>query len=384
MMEASNVTPLPTSQTPLIIDLTETEPYPAHQITHDCPTTPKPPTDHMHPVVEIIREQSSLSLNIEAPKDVRAEEAEIASRRKKSSIARSPQRCRYADAAIITQSSAGMRRKELHKGSAFVIPSGINNQTIPESLIASHSTNPLYADNQFSIKRKASGAFRFLCLPPEIRNSVYRLLLTTPNSPIELPRLASKIAKRSAEWQKCKSARRRARFKTIFLEVLQACKRIHDEASGILYGCNVFKFRSCYSEGAKKVILPTRHLHLLKHIKVAVISRAESLGQDQWVADLLKSFTHEDMRLETFELVWYGWRRLCLRQGGPLSLALQMLHVDRRFVVKVTGEARMQKDMALELKQNVRGARVEIHRPVKISSDGTTVELSDDDESTTR
>lgn len=386
-MAATDINPLVTSQTSLIIDLTDSEPNQVHQATdisfpsQNYQNMPRLPTDHMHSVVNIIRKQSSLSPPIEVSGDVKAEGVECSSHFRKRSTIVPQQRVRYAETLKNIQKSTRKRQMRLRTGSAFKIPLSVDNHAIPESSNASQSTYPSYTDIH-SPKKKggAPSAFRFLSLPPEIRNSVYRLLLTTPTSPIELPRLANKIAKRSAEWQKCKSARRKARFKSIFLEVLQTCKQIHDEASGILYGCNVFKFRSCYSEGAKKVILPTRHLHLLKHIKVSVISLDESLGQDRWVADLLKSFTHEDMRLETFELVWYGWGRLHLHKGGPLSLALQMLHVDRQFVVKVTGAARMEKDMALELKQNVRGARVEIHRPVKISSDGVTVELSDDEE----
>lgn len=386
-MTASNLTSPLTSQTYPTVDLTDPESDPMRQVIDLSSPTPSPApspqrampsTDHMHSVIDIIHKHSSDFPAEESPKDAKAEAVSV---RRKHATSGSLKRTSFVNSSRNKHESTRKRHKPLSTNSRFIVPSGFDDCTISDSSNPSLSTSPSHADVRSSGKNEdESDPFRFLSLPPEIRNSVYRLLLTTPSSPIELPRLANKIATRSAEWRKCKSARRKARFKSIFLEILQTCKQVHNEASGILYGCNVFKFRSCYSEGAKKIVLPTRHLHLLKHIKVAVISLAESLGQDRWVADLLKSFMHEDMQLETFELAWYGWRRLCLRKGGPLSLALQMLHVDRQFVVKIAGEARMQKDMALELQQNVRGARVEIHRPVKISTDGNSVELSDDEE----
>ena len=209
---------------------------------------------------------------------------------------------------------------------------------------------------------KRDDKFPFMRLPPELRNSVYRILLTTPSAPIELPRITRDIATRIREWTKCKdSSSRRARFKSLFLEFLQTCKQVHDEGSSILYGCNVFKFRSCHSEGPRTAVLPTRHLRLLKNIKVSVISREPYNGQDKWVADLLKTFVHDEMRLETFELSWYGWKRYHIGSGGLVCQALQLLQAERQFTVKVLGEARMSKET---LQQNVHSRKVEIHRPV--------------------
>ncbi|MCJ1468304.1 hypothetical protein MMC07_006932 [Pseudocyphellaria aurata] len=228
-------------------------------------------------------------------------------------------------------------------------------------------------------KETVTGPFPFRQLPPEIRNAVYHLLLTTPNTPIELPRLTRNAAARAAQWRKCKSVSQRKQFKSLFLEILQTCKQMHDEASGILYGCNVFKFRSDYKQGPQPIVLPTRHLHLLKHIKISVISSEDSIGHEGWVADLLNGFRTDEMRLDTFEMTWFGWKRFCLRKGGAVSQALQTLSVDRQMIVKVTGEARMEKDMLLELEQNIQAKEIEIHRPVKQVSGGETVEFSDDE-----
>ena len=94
-------------------------------------------------------------------------------------------------------------------------------------------------------KRKPINTFPFLALAPEIRNNVYKLLLTRPyKEPIELPRPTSKAAKaRSATIRDCKTAQQRRAHKQLFLEILATCRQIHDEASGIIYGCNIFQYR---------------------------------------------------------------------------------------------------------------------------------------------
>lgn len=95
------------------------------------------------------------------------------------------------------------------------------------------------------------------------------------------------------------------------------------------------------------------------------------------MADLIKQFVKEDLRLETFEMAWFGWKRLHLRAGGLVCQALLCLDVERSLVIKVTGEARMDKKMKEELEQGLRSNRVEIHRPIKPITGG---ELSEEDE----
>ena len=123
------------------------------------------------------------------------------------------------------------------------------------------------------------------------------------------------------------------------------------------------------------MILPTRHLQLLKHIKLSVMSGSPHIGQDQWVADLVNQFVKEGLRLETFEMTWFGWKRYYLRTGGLVCQALLSLDVERHFVIKVTGEARMDKGMKEELERVLRSERVGIHRPIKPTGE----ELSDED-----
>lgn len=217
--------------------------------------------------------------------------------------------------------------------------------------------------------------FPFLRLPPELRNVTYRILLTTPNAPVEMPRITRDIATRAGEWVKCRDSRsKRAKFKSLFLEILETCKQVHGEGSSIFYGCNVFKFRSCHNEGPKTVVLPARYLRLLKKIKVSVISRESYNGQEKWVADLLKTFANDEMLLETFELSWYGWKRYDLKKDGLVCRVLQLLQAEKHFTVKVLGEATMQKEMMLQLQQSIHSWKVEIHRPVNAI---TGAELSD-------
>lgn len=126
-------------------------------------------------------------------------------------------------------------------------------------------------------------------------------------------------------------------------------KLVHEEGSSIFYGCNIFKFRSCHSEGPKNVVPPTRHLRLLKSIKVSVISQEPYNGQDLWVANLMKTLVQDEMLLETFEMSWYGWRRNNLRTAGLVCQTLQLLQAEKHFTVKVLGEARMEKEMVQQL-----------------------------------
>ena len=97
------------------------------------------------------------------------------------------------------------------------------------------------------------------------------------------------------------------------------------------------------------------------------------------MARFLKGFQRDGMWLETFEITWFGWNRFFLRNSGLLSQALQGMHVRKHLIVKVTGEARMEKAMMLELEQTTNAARVEIHRPVRVVAGGKSVELTDDD-----
>ena len=165
----------------------------------------------------------------------------------------------------------------------------------------------------------------------------------------------------------------------MFLEILQTSRQVHAEATSILYGANVFKFRSDHKEGLKKKLpLPEKHLVLLRHVKLSVISREQEVRQDVWVAKMLEWF--RAATLKTFEMTWYGWKRYRLLKDGVLCQALLALSVEELFAVKVAGEARMQRIMMEELESGVGAKKVEILRPIMVAvRNGQKVEVSDDE-----
>ena len=250
----------------------------------------------------------------------------------------------------------------------------------PLSLISSPLEQPslgfFHPENVPEPKKNVFVPFPFMDFPPEIRNNVYRMLLTT--GPIELPELTGRNgAAHRARWAKCTTAKMKRLHKTIFLEILICSKQTQEEGSGILYGCNIFKYRSNSGEGARRVVLPTRHLHLLKNIKISIISCGIAIhqtNQDETIADLVMQFRKDGLRLETFELTWFGNARYHLRNDSLVCHALKKLNVRKHFTIKVAGEARMERLMDDELKRVLHSRLVEIHRPVKAISGG---ELSD-------
>ncbi|KAG7008386.1 hypothetical protein G7Y79_00006g020060 [Physcia stellaris] len=262
---------------------------------------------------------------------------------------------------------------------AFIPPRAIY---IPDIAGTADSATPATTTPVTPRLKRSRQPFNFLQLPPELRNRVYGLLLTTFD-PIELTRARQTTAKRTDDFAKCKTAKARRSFKTIFLEILQTSKQVHQEATTILYGNNVFKFRSDHKAGYRdpRNMLPEKYLGLLKRVKVSVISREAENGQDQWVADLLNStFSREKTRLDMFELTWYGWKKFRLSKEGVVCQALLNLDVAKIFSVKVAGDARMRTAMLQELTHRVKTRKVEIRRPViEVLKAGKMVEVSDDE-----
>ena len=337
-----------------------------------------PVEDHMHTVIDILR-----------PGAVDLTENETSSRRKRRNM------------GAANPSHKGQRTHGSHSQATSIETKKKNSpeeprlRRIPQEdaeirSLSSASSTRWSAPRQFkptsSLRTqvgKASNApfkpFPFMDFPPEIRNSVYRFLLTTPLTPIELPELTGRNgAAHRAQWARCTTAKMRRKHKTIFLEILETCKQVHDEASGILYGCNVFKYRSNPGARSTRVVLPTRHLQLLKHIKISVMSRGGQRNQDEQVAELVKQFARDRLALETFEITWWGEDRYHLRAESPMCMALGSLLVESHFIMKVAGQARMERGMKEQLERILlsKGAKivVEIHRPVKENGE----ELSDE------
>ena len=212
-------------------------------------------------------------------------------------------------------------------------------------------------------KRKPINTFPFLALAPEIRNNVYKLLLTRPpKEPIELPRPISKAAKaRSATIRDCKTAQQRKAHKQLFLEILATCRQIHDEASGIMYGCNVFQYRPHLGDVHMTPMLPTRHLQLIKHVKVSVISDKASRELEKRISDFIACFTQiSDLQLENFDLVWYAWRDCLMTASGPLNQALLSMKVGKRMSLCFRGQSRLQVSMKGQLEDRFTPAKIKV------------------------
>ena len=99
------------------------------------------------------------------------------------------------------------------------------------------------------------------------------------------------------------------------------------------------------------------------------MSRGGWRNQDEQVAELVKQFARDGLALETFEITWWGQSRYRLRADSPICMALGSLLVERHFIMKVAGEARMERGMKDQLERILlsKGGRivVEIHRPMQ-------------------
>ena len=340
-------------------------------LTLSADEEPIPPLDHMHTVVDLIR-PGAVDLTGNEPKP-------HGKRRFRDVTSPSNHRRRVyasqgrAGSVVVKEEEDPITRRPF--------------QRRPERLsFLSSLSPPLQPEStavpQQRVRRSPKKPFKpfpFMEFPPEIRNLVYRFLLTTPKTPIELPELTGRNgAAHRAQWANCINSKMRRDHKTIFLEILESCKQVHDEASGILYGCNVFKYRSHPGARSKLVVLPTRHLQLLKHIKISVITRGRQIEQDEKVADLVKQFVKDGLMLETFEITWWGEDRYHLRKDSLMCQALRSLVVEKHFIVKIIGEARMEKAMEDDLEQVLLSNRVKgwnIQRPVKDNGE----DLSDEE-----
>ena len=224
--------------------------------------------------------------------------------------------------------------------------------------------------------------FRFLDLPAELRNKVYCILLTNVE-PIEMTRSRKTKGLQAEKFALAKTAKARSRVKRYFLEILQTNKQIHNEATMIMYGMNVFKFRSDPKAGYLdlKDFLPEKYLSKLRRVKISVISGRNNSEQDKLVAEMLNNtFPKDKITLETFELTWYAGKKYRLTADGVLCQALLNMDVERAFTIHIKGDARMETAMLTELTTKVKTRKMQIHRPVfEVLKDGKKVELSDDE-----
>ena len=211
-------------------------------------TLPNPvsgsPRDHMHAVVALLR-PGGIDLTRDTS-DGRRKGRAAGNTRSPRLNAHSPLspnsniKAEQADDPIDTRSLQRSHQRTEKKPSMSSIPLACNPTRRSETSVVDQQHARTSGNSPFE-------PFPFLDFPPEIRNCVYKMLLTTPKIPIEFPEPTGRNrALRAANWEKCTTWRMRRRHKTLFLEILEVSKQLHAEASGILYGSNVFKYRSDY------------------------------------------------------------------------------------------------------------------------------------------
>ena len=322
------------------------------------------------------------------------------SKNTESSIkASTQQECHMQPVKLMLQAEAEARKQAFnarHLKAAKDKESAVKNRTRREAEKAGNRSLPIQiSDDDDDVPtprpRRAKRAgkfvepartFRFLNLPAELRNKVYCILLTN-FEPIEMTRSRRTKGLQAEKFALAKTAKARSKVKRYFLEILQTNKQIHNEATMIMYGMNVFKFRSDPKAGYLdlKDFLPEKYLRKLRRVKISVISAEAKSEQDKWVADMLNNTFSKDMiTLETFELTWFAWKKYRLTADGVLCQALLNMDVERAFTIHIKGDARMETAMLTELTTKVKTRKMQIHRPVfEDQKAGKNVELSDDE-----
>ncbi len=143
------------------------------------------------------------------------------------------------DPDVVVAASPPHRWQNLHRFHSQVSIQDVKQEVSEPSEASSLSTNAsthVSPVRQLNFARVKSGQeskkkpfrpFPFMNFPPEIRNTVYKVLLTIPNAPIEFPGLTGQNAARQrAQWAKCTTTNMRRRHKKIFLEILEVCRYV--------------------------------------------------------------------------------------------------------------------------------------------------------------
>lgn len=108
-------------------------------------------------------------------------------------------------------------------------------------------------------------------------------------------------------------------------------------------------------------MLPTRHLQLIKHVKLAVQGNFACRELEKRISDFIACFTRiSDLQLETFQLVWYSWRDYVMTASGPLNQALLSTKVGRQMDLDFIGQSRVQASMKGQLEDRFTPAKVKV------------------------
>ncbi|KAI9870152.1 MAG: hypothetical protein M1830_004626 [Pleopsidium flavum] len=174
---------------------------------------------------------------------------------------------------------------------------------------------------------QAKKIFRFLLLPTKVRTIVYRLLLHTEQ---ELGSIIYGPATR--------------RFTTSVTNLLLLCRLIHDEASPVLYGENVFWYilDAISSKPFGHVDHPP---HYMRHVSLVTI--------DVKVAD--SRLLNEDERIHHISLLQKSAERMSQLLTSVNTIRKVTLSVE--FKSRDEDEAHEQEALMLEIFGKVRGVR---------------------------
>lgn len=223
--------------------------HPTHLIDLTMPhPVPAAPRDHMHAVVALLRPET---INLTQDKsDVRrkgraAKDTNSPSRKAQSSLSQNSN-------IKVEQTHGPIVTEFLQRSHQRAREPSMSSIPLAWSQTCQSDTSVVGQQQAQTSRRKHFKPFPFMDFPPEIRNCIYKMLLATSKIPIEFPEPTGRNrALRAANWEKCITWKMKRTYKTIFLEILRVSKQLHAEASGIFYGCNVFKYRSDYGTYTK-------------------------------------------------------------------------------------------------------------------------------------
>lgn len=187
--------------------------------------------------------------------------------------------------------------------------------------------------------------FRFLDLPPELRNRVYEELLH-----------------HNDELTKCggRFYRDVPRSSTAFPALLRTCQKIHNEARGILYAQSSILMRKCEIDSFVRYDNTTRRIYFqmcllsIRHITLAADTRREDCKYPRMAFTAIATAATDTPELQVLNLVDTGRRRAVARDAHltfhyaplsslPASIKVKLYrYVPRteRVVLKAIGRAK--------------------------------------------
>ncbi|KAK4542384.1 hypothetical protein LTR36_006841 [Oleoguttula mirabilis] len=146
----------------------------------------------------------------------------------------------------------------------------------------------------------ATGSFRFLELPAEIRNMIYSLLLEA-QKPIEMQRIISGVSRSFITRPPTYNTSVEHYRTHLHVGILQTNQQIHAEATPILYSLNTLNFGLSYSE-ARNLHAFLQHIGSSRqHVRHLALCRIRSNTELRAALHLLK----EARALETVKLGCY-------------------------------------------------------------------------------